>query len=56
MPRLDCITIMEAGSFGSDSGTVLIPTGEEPFPPHVNVYALIFVVAYNSLNVPVVML
>jgi len=38
MPRLDCITILEAGSFGSDSGTVVIPTGENPFPNHINVY------------------
>jgi hypothetical protein len=56
MPRLDCISILEAGSFGSDSGTVILPSGEEPFPIHVNVYALIFVIAYNTLNIPVVML
>jgi hypothetical protein len=32
MPRLDCISILEAGSFGSDSGTIVIPSGETSFP------------------------
>lgn len=54
MPRLDCITILEAGSFGSDSGTVVIPTGDEPFPMEEIVYALIFVVPHNSANIAVV--
>lgn len=32
MPALDCISILEAGSFATDSGTVLVPSGERPFP------------------------
>jgi len=38
MPRLDCITILEAGSFGSDSGTVLVPSGEVPF--HIQAFVV----------------
>jgi hypothetical protein len=45
---------MEAGSFGSDSGTVVLPTGDEPFPLEVIVYALIFVIRRNSFNIAVV--
>lgn len=52
--RLDCISVLEAGSFTTDSGNVLIPTGEEPFPMEVVVYALIFVLARNSFNIAVV--
>jgi len=41
MSRLDCISILEAGSFGADSGTVVIPTGENTFPNHINIYSAV---------------
>jgi hypothetical protein len=56
MPRLECISILEAGSIGSDSGSVDVPTGEDPFPVEELIYSLIFVLARNSENIPVVML
>lgn len=46
--RLACISILEAGSFETDSGTVTVPTGEEPFPIEEWVYRLIFVDARNA--------
>ena len=54
MPTLDCISILEAGSFSTDSGNVVLPTGDEPFPPEVLTYALIFIVVRNSANIAVV--
>lgn len=32
MPSLSCLSIFEPGQFGSDSGNVIIPTAEVPFP------------------------
>lgn len=32
MPTLDCISILEPGSFSTDSGTVIVPSGDRPFP------------------------
>lgn len=31
MASLSCISVLEAGSFTTDSGHVLVPTGETPF-------------------------
>lgn len=53
MPRFECFSILEAGSFTTDSGTVIVPSGEEPFPIEIWVYALIFLDARNSQNVAV---
>lgn len=54
MPRLECITILEAGSFETDSGTVIIPSGEEPFPTEEFPYSLRFMVRRNSPYIAVV--
>lgn len=32
MASLSCLSIFEAGAFGSDSGNVIVPTGEVQFP------------------------
>ena len=54
MPTLDCISILEVGSFTADPGTVDVPTGEVPFPIEPVVYSLRFVHRRNSENVCVV--
>lgn len=54
MSRLTCISILEAGSFTTDSGNVLVSTGDDPFEIEVLIYALIFVVKRNSFNICVV--
>lgn len=52
MARFECISILEAGSFTTDSGTVIVPSGEEPFPIEEFPYALIFIDARNFMYVP----
>lgn len=32
MPSLSCLSILEAGQFGSSSGNIVIPTADVPFP------------------------
>lgn len=54
MPSLSCLSRLEPGQIGSDSGSVEIPTADEPFPIEVLLYALIFVVERNTANIAVV--
>lgn len=35
MATLSCLSLFEAGAFGSNSGTVVIPTMDTPFPTTV---------------------
>lgn len=49
MASLSCLSIFEAGAFGSSPGNVIIPEDDNQFPPEVLVYALIFVLSRNTV-------
>lgn len=52
MSRLTCISILEPGSFATDSGTVTVPTGEHPFPIVISGAGVTYTYTYGYAVMP----